>query len=415
MNWTRAAVITTVTAGLGAAIFYGMRPQPLEVETTAARLGPMEVTVQEEGKTRLRDRFVVSVPVAGIMRRHDWHVGDDLPAGRAVAYLTPLRAEVLDARRSSENEARLQVAAAAREGADARLKSTQEQLKAADADLDYWKLQLAREEKLVAGGDVATARLDRPRAEVKRAEAVRQTAEQAIALARTEIDRARADIAFARAAASNPGLTPTANAQAIPVHSPVAGRVVRVIRQSEGVVAPGEPILELGNTRALEVEVELLSSDAVKMTPGTRVRLTRWGGDGALEARVRLVEPAGYTKLSALGVEEQRVRVIADLVSPAQQWQRLGEGYRVEAAFVLWSGDKVLQVPASALFRDGDKWALFVTEGGFAKKRLDETGHRNGLATEVLSGVKEGDLVIPHPDDKIRDGLAVASAAKPQP
>lgn len=414
MNWTRTIVIAGVAVGLGAAIYLGMRPQPAEVETTTVRVAPMEVTVEEEGKTRLRDRFLVSAPVAGNLRRHEWRVGDDVPAGRAIAFLTPLRAEVLDTRRMAENEARLQVTAAAREGADARLRSMQEQLKAAEADADYWKQQLAREEKLVAAGDVPAARLDRPRAEVKRSEAARQVAEQAIALARTEIDRARAEVAVARAAASNPGVQAAPNAQVIPVYSPVAGRVVRVARQSESVVSPGEPILELGNTRALEVEVELLSSDAVKMTPGTVVRLSRWGGEGTLEARVRLVEPSGYTKISALGVEEQRVRVIADLVSPAAQWQRLGEGYRVEAAFVLWSGERVLQIPSSALFREGEKWAVFVVDGGFARKRVVEAGHRNGLVAEVLSGLREGDRVIPHPDDKIRDGLAVTlAAAKP--
>ena len=411
MNAKRLAVITVIALALAAAIYLGMRPQPLEVETSAVRVAPMETTVEEEGKTRLRDRFVVSVPLAGILRRHDWKVGDTLTAGRPVAFLTPLRAEVLDTRRLSENEARLQAASAAREGSDARLRSAQEQLKAAEADAEYWKQQLGREEKLLAGGDIPAARLDRTRAEVKRAEAARLAAEQAVALARTEISRARADVEAARAAASNPGLAAASNAPVIPVHSPVAGRVVRVVRQSEGPVAAGEAILELGNTRALEVEVELLSADAVKMMPGTRVRLARWGGEGTLEARVRLVEPTGFTKLSALGVEEQRVRVIADLVSPADQWQRLGEGYRVEAAFVLWSGERVLQVPASALFRAGEKWAVFVVAGGFAHQRLVEVGHRNGLTAEVLSGLKEGEEVIPHPDDKVKDGLAVAKVA----
>lgn len=415
MNWKRITVVTLVALGIGAAIFWGMRPQPAEVETTAAHFGPMEMTVEEEGKTRLRDRFVVSAPLAGIMRRHDWKVGDTLPAGRPVAFLAPLRAEVLDTRRLSENEARLQAASAAREGVDARLRSAQEQLKAVEAEADYWKQQLAREEKLLASGDIPASRLDRTRAEVKRADATRQAAEQAIALARSEISRARADVDAARAAASNPGAQAAANAQMIPVYSPVAGRVVRVVRQSEGVVASGEPILELGNTRALEVEVELLSADAVKLAPGTPVRLTRWGGDGALEARVRLVEPTGFTKISALGVEEQRVRVIADLTSPAEKWQRLGEGYRVEAAFVLWSGERVLQIPASALFREGDQWAAFVVDQGLARKRVVETGHRNGLAAEVLSGLKDGERVIPHPDDKIHDGLAVVTvAAKPR-
>ncbi len=397
--------MTVVGLGLAGALYFGLRTQPLEVEATAARFAALEVTVEEEGKTRLRDRFLVSSPLAGIMRRHEWKVGDSIPAGRIVTSLTPLHSELLDPRRNSEAAARLQAASAEREGVDARLRSAQEQANAALADAEYWKLQLTREEKLIAGGDIPTSRIDRTRAEVKRAEAVRLAAEQAVALARTEIDRARAAVGAARAAASSPGMSKEATP--IPVYSPVAGRVIRVIRQSEGVVAPGEPILELGNTRALEVEVELLSSDAVKVGPGTRVRLTRWGGDGALEARVRLVEPTGFTKLSALGVEEQRVRVIADLVSPAERWERLGEGYRVEAAFILWAADRVLQIPASALFRDGGKWAVFSVDQGFARKRLVAVGHRNGLVAELLSGLTEGESVIPYPEEKLVDGLAV--------
>jgi HlyD family secretion protein len=409
MNWKRIAVVTVVGLGLGAAIFLGMRPQPPEVEIVAVRLGPMETTVEEEGKTRLRDRFVVSAPLAGILRRHDWKVGDTLPAGRPIAFLSPSRAEVLDTRRLSENEARLQAASAAREGADARLRSAQEQLKGAEADAAYWKQQFAREEKLLRSGDIPASRIERTDAEVKRSEAARAAAEQAVALARAEINRSRAEVEAARAAASNPGVKAAVDAQTIPVYSPVSGRVLRVVRQSEGPVGSGEPILELGDTRALEVEVELLSADAVKVGPGTVARLSRWGGEGTLEARVRLVEPTGFTKISALGVEEQRVRVIADLVSPEEKWQRLGEGYRVEAAFVLWSGDRVLQIPASALFKQGEQWAVFVVANGFARRRVVEIGHRNGLTAEVLSGLKEGESVIPHPDDKITDGAAVVT------
>ncbi|MFN7924937.1 MAG: HlyD family efflux transporter periplasmic adaptor subunit [Bryobacteraceae bacterium] len=414
MNWKRTLVFVIIGGALAAAIYIGMQPQPLEVETSAANHGPLEVTVEEEGKTRLRDRFVVSPPLAGYLRRHPWKVGDEIRSGQAVATLEPLRAEVLDRRRSSENEARLRSASAAREGADARLASALEQLKATAADADYWKLQMAREEKLVASGDLPAERTDRTRAEVRRTDALRQAAEQAVSVARAEIARTRADVEAARAAASNPSLEgralegralePRRPAETITITAPVSGRVVKVGRQSEGVVTPGEAILELGNTRALEIEVELLSADAVKVSPGTPVRLTRWGGDHPLEARVRLIEPTGFTKISALGVEEQRVRVISDLVSPASEWQRLGEGYRVEAAFVLWRGERVLHIPSSALFREGEKWFVYAVEAGIARKRGVETGHRNGLTAEVTSGLKEGDVVIPHPDEKLKDG-----------
>jgi HlyD family secretion protein len=184
---------------------------------------------------------------------------------------------------------------------------------------------------------------------------------------------------------------------------------LKVVRESEGVVNSGEALLEIANARALEIEVEILSADAVRMGPGTRVLFSRWGGDHPLEGRVRVVEPTGFTKISALGVEEQRVRVITDLTSPEDQWQRLGDGYRVEASFVLWEGESVLQVPASALFRNGDGWAVFVVENNTARRRSVQIGHRTGLAVETLSGVKEGDRVIAHPDDTVQEGKAVAA------
>ncbi len=411
MKGTRTVGWSVVAAGLAGAIYWGMRPQPLEVETVAVWTGPMETAVEEEGKTRLRDRFVVSAPVAGILRRHEWKVGDTVAAGKLVATMTPLRAEVLDTRRLREGEARLQAAGAAREGADARLRQAEEESKRVEAELAYWKQTLEREERLLKGGDIPAARLDRTRTEVERGEAARRAAEQAVALARAEIQRARADVEAARAAVTNPGVRAESGGVAMGIPSPVTGRVVRVMRQSEGPVGAGEALLELGNTRALEVEVELLSADAVKVAAGTRVRLTRWGGENALEGRVRVVEPTGFTKLSALGVEEQRVRVIVDLVSPEEEWQRLGEGYRVEAAFVLWAGEKVRQIPASALFREGERWAVFVVAEGVARKRVVEIGHRNGLAAEVLGGLEEGERVIPHPEEKIAEGVAVKSLA----
>lgn len=408
MNWKRGAVIGTVSTAVVAAIVMGMRPQPLEVETVSAAMGPMEVTIEEEGKTRLRDRFVVSAPLTGYLRRHELRVGDQVSAGQLIALLEPARAESLDVRKQAESNARVQAASAVREVADARLKTAEEQRRATAVDAEYWKQQLAREEKLLASGDLPKERVDKTRTEATRTQALLQVADQAIAQARADIARARAEVDVARAAASNP--VTGSGGPTVPVRSPVGGRVVKVARQSEGSVAAGEPIIELGNTKALEVEVELLSPDAIRVAPGTAIRLSRWGGDGPLEAHVRTIEPTGFTKISALGVEEQRVRVIADIISPEPLWTRLGEGYRVEAAFILWSSPKVLRVPASALFRDGEKWAVYVVEGESAKKRNVEIGHRNGLQAEIVGGVREGELVIPHPDEKLNDGLAVKMA-----
>jgi len=193
----------------------------------------------------------------------------------------------------------------------------------------------------------------------------------------------------------------------VAVRAPAGGRVLKVLRKSEGVVGAGEPLLEIGDARALEVAVEVLSADAVRIAPGTRVLFERWGGPVPLEGRVRVVEPTAFTKVSALGVEEQRVRVIAGITSPRQLWERLGDGYRVEASFILWEGEDVLQVPASALFRYQQGWAVFVEEGAFARRRLVQVDHRNGLAAEILSGLAEGERVIVHPDDSVEDGKAV--------
>ena len=191
------------------------------------------------------------------------------------------------------------------------------------------------------------------------------------------------------------------------MRAPVAGKLLKIAHKSEGTVATGQPLVEIGDPKALEVEVDLLSADAVRIQPGTRVVFERWGGEGALEGAVRAIEPAGFTKVSALGVEEQRVWVIVSFTSPAAQWQRLGDGYRVEASFILWEGKDILQIPASALFRDGDGWATFVVQQGKAVKRVVQVGQRTGLAAQIVAGIQAGERVISHPDDRVREGVSV--------
>ncbi|MBN8733440.1 MAG: HlyD family efflux transporter periplasmic adaptor subunit [Acidobacteria bacterium] len=392
-----------------AGAFWAMKPQPVEVTAAVVGRAPLRVTVEEEGKTRLRDRFVVSSPLAGYVRRMKWKEGDMVRAGDVAAVLEPLRAQVLDVRTREQGEARLKAAEAALQVAQARLSTMEQQARAAQAEAGYWAQQLKREEPLTKSGDIPQERLAKTRSEATRTEAARRAAESAVETARAEIEQARAEVASARTALLEPsvGQQRGAGGELVTVRWPVSGRVLKLVKESEGVVGPGEALIELGNTRALEVEVEVLSVDAVKMAPGTAVELVRWGGEKPLEGRVRVVEPSGFTKISALGVEEQRVRVIADITSPEQEWQRLGHGYRVEAVFILWRGEQVLQVPASALFRTGEQWNVYVIDGGVAKKRAVTLGHRNGLAAEVVSGVKEGERVIPHPDESVVEGKAV--------
>jgi HlyD family secretion protein len=260
---------------------------------------------------------------------------------------------------------------------------------------------LKRIEELHRSGTVSDESLDQARTNQLRQQAQLRSSRSAVELARYELEAAQTTLRYS--AAEDGGRT----GETVSVVSPVSGRVLKLIRESEGVAGAAEPLLEVGNPRGLEVEVEVLSSDAVKIGPGARVLFERWGGEKPLEGVVRRVEPVGFTKISALGVEEQRVLVIADIISPEQEWSRLGDQYRVEAVFILWEGEDVLQVSTSALFRYEDGWAGFVIEGATARRRLVEIAHQSGLQAEVVSGLSEADMVIAHPADSIEDGTEV--------
>jgi len=371
-----------LAAVAGAGIWWGLRPRPVEVETGVVAVGPLRVTVEEEGKTRLRSRYVITAPVAGTLSRLRLGAGDTVQAGAVIALVAPGRPVPLDARSREIGAARVAVAERAQEVARRRMAAQGEQVRLAKAEAEYWERQREREERLSRSGDVAAARLERTLAEWRRAEATVAAAERGLATAEAEVSAAEAEVVSARAAlGQGSGAGP-----AVAVVAPAGGRVMRVMRESEGAVGLGEALVELGDARAIEVVVEVLSADAVRIRPGMRVGLERWGGPKALEARVRTVEPGGFTKVSALGVEEQRVRVVADLVSPEGEWSTLGDGYRVEAAFVLWEGERVLQAPASAVFRLGEGWAVFVVEGGLARRRAVVVGQRSGLAVEITGG-----------------------------
>jgi len=375
-------------------LVYGFLPRPVPVDTAAVERGPLVVTVEEEGKTRVMDRYVVSAPMTGYARRIALKAGDALEAGQVLAVLEPARSDALDPRTRAQTRA--QVGAA-----EAALAAARESARAAEAEARLARQELERTERLGAARFLSQSAVDQARTSVNRTEAARQAAEHRVGVARHELDTARATLA--RAAALEAG----APAELLPVRAPVKARVLRVVRESEGAVAAGQPLIEIGNPEALEVEVEMLSTSAVKIAPGARVLLDRWGGPGTLEGAVRVVEPAGFTKVSALGVEEQRVRVIVDFTSPREQWQRLGDGYRVEAIFVVWEGEDVLQLPASALFRYDNGWAAFTVEDGRARLRPVQIGQRSGLRAQVLEGLKAGDTVVTHPDDKVRDGVRV--------
>jgi HlyD family secretion protein len=308
--------------------------------------------------------------------------------------LEPLRAAVLDPRSRAEAEAAVNAA-------QANLNAVREKARATAADAEYARERETRMKKLADEGYIAEDDLDQAVSEAKKAEAVRLSADAAVSAAQADLERAKTALGYSAADATPAG------GMTVAVRSPVAGRVLKLHRESECVVNAGEPILDIGDPRNIEVRVEVLSADAVKIRKGTIVHFERWGGERPLTGRVRVVEPAGFTKISSLGVEEQRVLVIVDLTSPTAEWQGLGDGYRLDTSFVLWEGTDVLCVPASALFRKGEGWALYVIDRDRARMREVATGHRTGLMVEVVSGLEAGVPVIAHPDDTVQDGVRV--------
>lgn len=379
-----------------AALAWGFWPRAEPVETAAVAERPLAVTVEEEARTRVKERYVVHAPVAGMLRRIDLHVGDPAPAGAVLASLDPALPAVLDPRSRAEAEAR--VAAARAELARREAGARQAQAEAELAAAEFARIEDLRERRLVSQRE-----FDEAQASLTATGAAKRAADSAVQVGRYDLEAARAALRYT---ASGDGGRPVGTVE---LRSPVEGRVLAVHQESAGMVAAGQPLLDVGDTGQLEVEAELLSSDAVRVERGGKVLFERWGGEGELEGSVRTVEPTGFTKISALGVEEQRVRVIVDIVSPPEAWTRLGDGYRVEAKFVLWERRQALTVPTSALFRRDGGHAVFVVDGGRARLRPVVIGHGSGLLTEVVEGLEAGQTVIVHPGEAIDDGARVRS------
>lgn len=373
------------------------RPAPIRVDVGLVRRGALQVTVDEEGETRVRQRYVVAAPTTGRVLRIDLDEGDPVKAGELVARI---QAAPLDPRDRAAAEARLESAEANQKAADARVslaKATREQAQRSSQ----------RAERLRQAGTLSAEALEQAQLELTRARREYEAAQFASDAARHEVEAARAALIAAYEDQTPPGGDEDAckKTPCVDVRAPVAGKVLRVREESERIVTAGTPLLEIGNPDALEIVVDVLSEDAVRIHPGAPVLIEDWGGGHPLHARVRRVEPSAFTKVSALGVEEQRVNVIADFVDPPSG---LGDGYRVEARIVVWQGDDVLQVPTGALFRTGDTWSVFVVQGGVARLRRVEIGHRSSAAAEVSKGLEAGERVVLHPSDRIHDGSRVA-------
>ena len=387
-------IILTFVILIAAGILYlWWRPAAVEVETAAAERGPMSVTVDEEGETRVRNRFVVAAPLSGRVERITLDEGDVVAEGDIVVRMYPLP---LDPRTVAESTARLDAAQAANREADARV----EQARAA---LEQAVRAAGRARRLGKDGTISAEELELAVLQETTRRKDLEAAEFAARRADYDVKAAQAALlATAGGAQSN-----SEDKVEVELRSPVNGSVLRVFEESERVVSVGTPLLEIGDPAALEVVVDLLSTDAVLVRPQAPMLVDDWGGNGALEAQVRLVEPSGFTKISALGVEEQRVNVIADFVDPPGA---LGDGYRVEARIVVWKGDDVRKIPSSALFRRKGAWNVFVVEDGRARHREVEIGHRNPTEVQIVSGLEEGETVILHPSDLLDEGVRVVSA-----
>ncbi len=402
------------------ALAWAFAPRPVDVEIATATVGAFESTIDEDGKTRLPDRYVISAPLAGRLSRITLRPGDAVAAGAAVATLAPVLSPMLDERSAREAQARV-------EGAQAMLLRAGARVDRARVAVELAQVELRRSEQLAKDGFIAPTKLDADRLTTRAASKEQEAAQQERHVAEHDLEQARAALSAMRAPANAAGPPPGrsqgtpapsvgserggTSSRAFEVKSPIAGQVLRVVQPSEGTVALGTPLLEVGHLDALEVVVELLTTDAPRAQPGTPVRLERWGGPGVLEGRVKRVEPAAFTKVSALGVEEQRVNVIVDVTSPREQWQALGEGFRVSARIVVVAVNDVLLVPAAAVFPapqgEGGAMAAFVIEGGRAKLVAVKVAGRNGTSAWVGDGLAKDAKVIIYPPSAVRDGVRV--------
>lgn len=388
--WATTSIL--LVGGLLAAFW----PQPVQIDIAQVSEGAMVVTLDDEGETRIRDVFVVSTPVTGRVRRIEAEVGDVVTARETIiAQIEPIDPEFLDPR--SEAEARADVQAA-----EAALAVAKAQLTEARAEQEFAQSELDRAQRLIISGTISERSLDE-------AERAFKTKAAAVDTSRASYRMREFGLARAMARLLSPVETQAGHGECecVPVRTPVTGQILRLLHESEGVVTAGQPLVEIGDPHDLEIVVDYLSTDAVKIRPGQHVVIDKWGGPGTLSGRVRKVEPFGVTKVSALGIEEQRVNVIIDITDPAERWQRLGHGYRAETRIILWRSNDVLKLPLTSLFRDGDRWAVYVDDRGRAKKQIVQIGHRSGFEAQILEGLSAGDRVVMHPSDQVADGVSI--------
>lgn len=383
--WLAAGVVCVFLLG-----WWMLRPQAVAVDLGRVQRGSMQLTVHDDGRTRIREKYTVSTPVAGRLIRIDLKPGDEVFAGETVlAVIEPTDPALLDPRSLAEAQAR-------QKAAEARLSRVAPQLEIAEQQLAFTQSELQRLRKLSESNAISQQDLEEAILAQRSAEAERTSATFAREIAEYELRMAQAALVHTTQPPDYAG----GESFRFPIQSPITGKILRVSQESATIVQPGEPLMEIGDPADLEIELDVLSTDAVKVRPGAKVLVDHWGGDTALTGRVRLIEPAAFTKVSALGIEEQRVNIIIDFDSD-QNHMVLGDGYRVEAAIIVWEGPDVLKVPIGATFRRGKQWAVFVNDAGRARQKTVVLGHRNDLEAEVIEGLSENDQVVLHPGDRV--------------
>lgn len=403
-NLIRRLIGLLFVGGVIGAVVYGLISVPIEADMATVDRGSIRVTVDQDGKTRIREKYVVSAPLAGRLLRIELEPGDEVVAGETLlAAIEPRDPELLDARSIALAEARVKAA----EASVQKMEPMLEEVRAAQEFAES-ELKRVRNAQSKSPQSISPSEVDSKLMAYRTRTALLRTTKHNEEIAKFELDQARAALIRSRPQKEN-GATDHAsdNGWNFTIRSPIDGRVLRVFQESTAVVNSGTSLLELGDPTDLEVEIDVLSRDAVKISAGARVLLEHWGGEKTLQGRVRLVEPSAFTKVSTLGVEEQRVNAIVDLVDPPQDRTALGDGFRVEARIVVAEATDVLKTPTSALFRVGDRWAVFRVVDGLAKKTLVKLGMQNGLEAEVVEGLSAKDQVIVHPADDIDEGVAV--------
>ena len=389
--WTAGAIVAAVV------VFFGTRPQPVPAEVSQVTRGPIDVSIDDEGETRVRDRFVISAPLGGRVLRIELEPGDTVVANETVlAVFLPSAPVLLDARSRAEAQAAVETALAAVGQAEAHYEQ-------AAAEVTFSRAEVERYRRLARDGIVSVEQMETSQLDLDTRQEALEAAEYAVRTALSELQAAR--VRLQRFS----GRSAAADGETIEITSPVSGVVLRRLRESESVVPAGEALLEIGDPRQIEVVTDYLSKDAVRIRPGQRVLIDRWGGDRPLGGRVRRVEPSGFTKISALGVEEQRVNVVMDITDPPEVWAGLGDGFRVETRVVVWQSEDELKAPTGALFRRDEGWAVFAVDGGRAVLRSIEIGERNAREAQVLGGLEPGQEVVVYPSDSLSDGSRVAA------